>query len=65
MDSVMEFLRMGGYAFYVWSSYALVALALALTLWLPIARGRRLRHRLRRQLAASDNGASGERGAAA
>ena len=34
MDSVTEFLHMGGYAFFVWSSYALTALCLAgVVLW--------------------------------
>ena len=61
----MEFLRMGGYAFYVWTSYAIVTLALVLTLWQPISRGRRLRRRLRQQLASTSSGTPGERGTAA
>ena len=52
MEALGEFLHMGGYAFYVWSSYAIAALALALNLWLPVRRWRELRRRLRRTLAA-------------
>jgi heme exporter protein D len=28
-----EFFRMGGYGFYVWSSYGMLALAIAVELW--------------------------------
>lgn len=52
MQALGEFLHMGGYAFYVWSSYAIAALMLALNLWLPVRRWRELRRRLRRTLAA-------------
>ncbi|MFZ5621506.1 MAG: heme exporter protein CcmD [Pseudomonadota bacterium] len=38
-----EFLHMGGYAFYVWTSYALAALVLALNWALPRRALRRLR----------------------
>lgn len=47
MDTLTAFFHMGGYAFYVWTSYALVALALIVNLWIPVAHGRRLRKRLR------------------
>ncbi len=34
VDSFMEFLAMGGYAFYVWSSFAITAvLLLGIVLW--------------------------------
>ena len=34
MDSFAEFLHMGGYAFYVWSSYGLAVVCLAgVVLW--------------------------------
>lgn len=34
MDSVAEFFHMGGYAFFVWSSYALTVVCLAgVVLW--------------------------------
>jgi heme exporter protein D len=29
-DGIIEFLAMGGYGFYVWTSYAVAALAIAL-----------------------------------
>jgi len=47
VDTLKEFLSMGGYAFYVWTSYAIVAALLVVNLWIPLARGRRLRRRLR------------------
>ena len=46
MDTLKDFFHMGGYAFYVWTSYAIVAAALIVNLWLPVARGKRLRRRL-------------------
>lgn len=53
MDALAEFVHMGGYAFFVWTSYAIVALILALNLWLAVRRDRDLRRRLRRMLATS------------
>ena len=50
VGSLSEFLHMGGYAFYVWSSYALVLLVLALNVVLPILRGRAVRRELRRSI---------------
>lgn len=54
--SLTEFLHMGGYAFYVWTSYGLALLVLIMNLWIPIRRRRKLiadfsrrRHRDRRQ----------------
>lgn len=41
-----EFLHMGGYAFYVWSSYAIAALVLVANAVLPVMAHRRLRRRL-------------------
>jgi len=55
---------MGGYAFYVWWSYAIVAVMLALNLWLPVARGRRLRRRLARIARGPRGGNGGEAGPA-
>ena len=49
VDSLLEFLHMGGYAFYVWMSYAIVAVMLTINLVLPLRRARRLRARLQRQ----------------
>ena len=60
MNALAEFLHMGGYAFFVWTSYAIVALLLALNLWLPLRRDRDLRRRLRRMLATSGTDARHE-----
>jgi heme exporter protein D len=54
MDALAEFLHMGGYAFFVWTSYAIVALLLAVNLWLPLRRDREVRRRLRRMLDATN-----------
>jgi heme exporter protein D len=51
VDTLVEFLRMGGYAFYVWLSYGIVALLLAINVIVPLRRHRRLCARLRRELA--------------
>jgi heme exporter protein CcmD len=37
-----EFFHMGGYAFYVWTSYALAVIVLVLNILAPIQRRRRL-----------------------
>lgn len=49
-ESVTEFLRMGGYAFYVWWSYAVVFVVLAINLVAPSVRHRRVRRALAREL---------------
>ncbi len=49
MTDWSEFWRMGGYAAYVWSAYGIAAVVLALNLFAPIARERRLRRMLQRQ----------------
>ena len=41
-----EFLHMGGYGFYVWSSYGLALLVLLLNLYLPLRRRKTVRHLL-------------------
>lgn len=43
--SVSEFFAMGGYAFFVWGSYAVTLLVLAVETGLLIRRGRTLRDR--------------------
>ena len=48
-ESVAEFFRMGGYAFYVWGSYAVVFVVLVLNLVLPSLKLRRVRRALARQ----------------
>ena len=49
-EPVAEYLRMGGYAFYVWGSYAVVLVVLALNLAAPSLRLRRVRRALARQV---------------
>jgi heme exporter protein D len=39
---MQEFFHMGGYAFYVWSAYAVVAVVLIANLIYPLRRRRRL-----------------------
>ena len=48
-EPVAEFFRMGGYAFYVWCSYAVVLVVLAFNLAAPALRLRRVRRALARQ----------------
>lgn len=43
-----EFLAMGGYALFVWSSFALTLITLAIILVTPVLRGRQLRRQLQR-----------------
>ena len=45
-----EFLHMGGYAFYVWTSYGIVTLVLILNFTVPILRRRNLLKQIKRQL---------------
>lgn len=42
-----EFFHMGGYGFYVWTSYAFAALILVFNLYLPLRRRESVRRRLR------------------
>ncbi len=42
MSAVAEWFAMGGYGWYVWPSYLAGVLVLALNLWLPLRRHRRL-----------------------
>jgi heme exporter protein D len=48
--SPAEFFAMGGYALYVWGSYAVAAVLLAAELWLLVRRRRTLLERLGRSL---------------
>ncbi len=52
---MQEFLHMGGYAFYVWSSYALALVILLATLISPILRRRQLLRRLADKISLSGN----------
>ncbi len=45
MKTVMEWLAMGGYAWYVWPSYAAGLLILVLNAWLPLRYHRQLLNR--------------------
>jgi heme exporter protein D len=54
LDSVVDFFRMGGYAYYVWWSYAIVFAVLALNLVAPTIRHRRVRRALARQIRFSE-----------
>ncbi len=48
MGSFNEFIHMGGYASYVWSSYGIVLLAFGLSIILPLREKRQLEKRIRR-----------------
>ena len=41
-----EFINMGDYAVYVWSSYALMVLVLLANIWLPLRRQRQQKKRI-------------------
>ncbi len=56
-ESVVDFFRMGGYAFYVWWAYAIVLVVLALNFVVPTLRHRRVTLAL-----ASDAGLMDRRG---
>jgi heme exporter protein D len=43
MNGLVEFLNMGGYAFYVWSAYGITLVVLLANLILPMWRMQRLR----------------------
>lgn len=49
LDSVVDFFRMGGYAVYVWWSYAVVFVVLAINLVAPALRHRRVHRALARE----------------
>ena len=49
-DAVADFFRMGGYAFYVWWSYAIVFVVLVLNLVAPTLKLRRVRRALARRI---------------
>lgn len=47
MSSISEFLHMGGYAFYVWTSYGLALVVLGLTFIKPMLNRKNLIRELR------------------
>ena len=49
MQGLREFFAMGGYAFYVWTAYALALVVLVANVAAPIARERRLKRRIARR----------------
>ena len=51
MNDLSQWLAMGGYGGYVWPSYLIGLLVLALNIWLPLREYRRL---LKRRTAASE-----------
>ena len=53
-DTVAEFLHMGGYAFFVWWSYAVVLVVLVLNLVAPALKLRRVRRALSHHVRASE-----------
>ena len=53
-EDIVEFFRMGGYAFYVWWSYAIVFVVLALNFVVPVLRHRRVYRGLVRDLHVSE-----------
>jgi len=48
MDALTNFLHMGGYASYVWSSYAIALIALVWSVWSPLKEKKHLEKRIRR-----------------
>ena len=54
-EGVVEFFRMGGYAFYVWWSYAIVFAALVLNAVIPTLRHRRVCRVLARELRSTES----------
>lgn len=49
MNSINEFFYMGGYAFYVWSSYALALMVLVVNIIIPRLREREILRTLARK----------------
>ncbi|MCY4017393.1 MAG: heme exporter protein CcmD, partial [Gammaproteobacteria bacterium] len=60
-NSLAEFLAMGGYAFNVWSVYALFALFLTANLLLPWRRHRRILREQRRRIEAGFEAGASDR----
>ena len=50
MDSLNEFLHMGGYGAYVWSAYGITFVAMVLSIVIPLRQHSSIRQRLTRQL---------------
>jgi heme exporter protein D len=54
---MIEFLNMGGYAAYVWSSYGIVAFVLFLNVISSLRRNKNILHRLKRLHSENNNDA--------
>jgi heme exporter protein D len=54
MDALTEFLHMGGYAFYVWTAYAITTVVLVLNVFIPLRDASAQLRRLQRSLADND-----------
>jgi heme exporter protein D len=52
--SAAEFVQMGGYALYVWGSYGVTAILMAVEAWMVVRRHRRALVRTRESTAAKD-----------
>ncbi len=52
MSGLNDFLNMGGYAFYVWGSYGITLLVLAVNLVVPMINERKLLNDLARRVRA-------------
>ncbi len=52
--NLAEFFHMGGYAFYVWTAYALAVIVLALNIVVPLRRKSALLERLARSVKQSN-----------
>ena len=50
-ESASDFWHMGGYGLYVWGSYAVTAVLLAIEVWAVARRGRLARVRVARDIA--------------
>ena len=48
--NLTEFLHMGGYAFYVWTSYGIALVVLVANAWIPMRQRRRLLADIARRL---------------
>ena len=54
MDALTQFFHMGGYAFYVWTAYAITTVLLVLNVYIPIRQAKSQQRRLRRMLSGPD-----------
>ena len=50
MTSFDQFIHMGGYGAYVWSAYGITAVAMLLSVLLPLRQHKKMRRQLKRQL---------------